>query len=119
MIARLIAILFLSREIAHRDHLKTHSYAQHMALNTFYDEIVELADDLTEMYQGRHGIIEKIPMLNAEPTDNPANDLQKQLDTIEKIRYTAVDKADTAIQNKIDEIVGLFLSTLYKLRNLK
>ena len=119
MIARLIAILFLSREIAHRDHLKTTSYAQHKALNEFYDEIVDLADDLTEMYQGRHGIVDKIPMITAEPTDNPANDLQKQLDAVEKIRYTAVDKADTAIQNKIDEIVGLFLSTLYKLRNLK
>ena len=119
MIARLIAILFLSREIAHRDHLKTRSFSEHMALNTFYDEIVDLADDLTEMYQGRHGVVEKIPMLNVEPTDNPANDLQKQLDAIEKIRCTAVDKADTAIQNKIDEIVGLFLSTLYKLRNLK
>ena len=119
MIARLIAILFLSREIAHRDHLKTNSYSQHKALNEFYDEIVDLADDLTEMYQGRHGIIESIPMLKAEPTDDPANDLQAQLDAVEKIRYTAVEKTDTAIQNKIDEIVGLFLSTLYKLRNLK
>lgn len=119
MIARLIAILFLSREIAHRDHLKTHSFSEHMALNTFYNEIIELADDLTEMYQGRHGIIESIPMLKSTPTDNPANDLQEQLDAVEKIRYTAVEKTDTAIQNKIDEIVGLFLSTLYKLRNLK
>jgi CO dehydrogenase/acetyl-CoA synthase gamma subunit (corrinoid Fe-S protein) len=119
MIARLIAILFLSREIAHRDHLKTTSFSQHMALGSFYDEIVDLADSLTEMYQGRHGIIDKIPMLVAEPSTDPANDLQKQLDAIEKIRYTAVEKTDTAIQNKIDEIVGLYLSTLYKLRNLK
>ena len=119
MIARLIAILFLSREIAHRDHLKTRSFSEHMALNIFYDEIIELADDLTEMYQGRHGIIESIPMLKSVPTNDPANDLQEQLDVIENVRYTAVDKTDTAIQNKIDEIVGLFLSTLYKLRNLK
>lgn len=119
MIARLIAILFLSREIAHRDHLKTHSYAEHKALNEFYDEIVELADDLAELYQGRHGIIESIPILTAETTNKPADDLAKQLELVEKIRYTAVEKTDTAIQNKIDEIVGLYLSTLYKLRNLK
>lgn len=119
MIARLIAVLFLSREIAHRDHLKTRSFSEHMALNTFYNEIVELADDLTELYQGRHGIIESIPILSEKTTDNSADDLEKQLEVVEKIRYTAVEKTDTAIQNKIDEIVGLYLSTLYKLRNLK
>lgn len=119
MIARLIAILFLSREIAHRDHLKTTSYAQHKALGHFYEDLIDLIDALVEMYQGRNGIIEKIPMLTADPSTNPANDLQKQLDAVEKIRYTAVERTDTAIQNKIDEIVGLYLSTLYKLRNLK
>jgi hypothetical protein len=35
------------------------------------------------------------------------------------MRYTAVDKEDTAIQNLIDEAVGQYLSTLYKLRRLK
>lgn len=41
MIARLIAILFLSREVAHRAHLNTKSYAQHMALGSFYDDIID------------------------------------------------------------------------------
>jgi hypothetical protein len=38
---------------------------------------------------------------------------------IEDTRYKAVDKADTPIQNQIDTVVGLYLTTLYKLRNLK
>lgn len=38
---------------------------------------------------------------------------------IEKLRYSAVEKTDTTIQNLIDEAVALYLSTLYKLRNLK
>jgi 23S rRNA maturation-related 3'-5' exoribonuclease YhaM len=119
MIGRLIAILFLSRELAHRDHLKTTSYAQHIALNEFYDSIVDLADKLTEAYQGRHGIIE-IPLLKDEtPKSVPADMLQNHMDMIEKIRYTAIDKADTPIQNIVDEVVGQYLSTLYKLRNLK
>ena len=120
MIAQFIAILFLSRDIAHREHLRTKSYAQHMALDGFYNAIVDLADSFSEMYQGRHGIIQVIPQLNDDEQDKePAQLLKKYLALIEKTRYTAVEKTDSALQNKIDEIVGQFLSTLYKLENLK
>ncbi len=120
MIAQFIAILFLSRDIAHREHLRTKSFAQHEALGSFYSAIVELTDSLTEMYQGRNGIIDSIPQLNDEDSDKtPVQLLKKYLALIEKTRYTAVEKTDSALQNKIDEIVGQFLSTIYKLENLK
>lgn len=120
MFAKFVAILFLSRDIAHREHLRTKSYAQHVALGDFYDAIIELTDSLTEMYQGRNGVIDSIPQLNDDDTEKtPAQLLKKYLDLLEKTRYTAVEKADSALQNKIDEIVGQFLSTLYKLENLK
>jgi hypothetical protein len=45
--------------------------------------------------------------------------LQSILDCVEGMRYTAVPQDDTAIQNLIDESVALFLSTLYKLKQLK
>ena len=45
--------------------------------------------------------------------------LEQQLAAIEKLRYTAVERTETAIQNLIDEAVALYLSALYKLRNLK
>lgn len=120
MIANFIAILFLARDQAHKDHLRTKNGEEHRALNAFYDQVIELTDDLAEMYQGRHGIIESIPTLTDEEAGgNPADSLARYLELIEKSRYEAVEKSDTAIQNKIDEIVGLFLSTNYKLRNLK
>jgi len=124
MIGRLIAVLFLSRDLAHRAHLKVSgpgSYAAHTALCTFYDEVVDLADSLAEAYQGRHGIIDDIPLLKDEGTKgaDPVAMLEKHLSWIEKTRYTAVEKTDTALQNIIDEIVSLYLSTLYKLKNLK
>lgn len=119
MIGRLIAMLFLGRELAHREHLRTKSFSQHMALNTFYDEIVERADAIAEAYQGRYGIIDKIPLLDNDMSGSIDMVLEKQLAAIEKLRYAAVDKNDTAIQNLIDEAVALYLSTLYKLRNLK
>jgi hypothetical protein len=118
MIQRLIALLFLSREIAHREHLRTRSYAQHMALGDFYEAVIEKADAIAEAYQGRRGLIEDIPYLQA-PGADIIGALEQQLSAIEKIRYTAVPKEDTAIQNLIDEAVGLHLTTLYKLRILK
>ena len=119
MVGRLIALLFLGRDLAHREHLRTKSFSQHSALGTFYDSVVDIADSIAEAYQGRNGIIESIPMLNNEAAGPIDMVLEKQLDAIEKLRYTAVDRDDTAIQNLIDEAVALYLSTLYKLRNLK
>lgn len=114
-----MAIMFLSRDIAHKEHLKTESLAEHMALGDFYTGIICLADKFAETYQGRNGIIENYSVLNAEGGKNPAAKLQKMLRMIEDNRYLEVDKNDTAIQNIIDEIVGLYLTTLYKLNNLK
>jgi hypothetical protein len=37
---------------------------------------------------------------------------------VEEARYEVCQKTDTPIQNIIDEIVGLYLSTLYKLKFL-
>jgi DNA-binding ferritin-like protein len=122
MIDELVATMFLSREMAHRAHLRTSgpgSFAQHMALGEFYPEIVDNADAIVEAYQGRHGLID-IPYLDA-PKDykDIIKILEEHLHNIESLRYAAVDKKDTAIQNLIDEAVGTYLSTLYKLKNLK
>ena len=43
-----IALLFLARDLAHRAHLRTRSYAEHMALGAFYEGIIPLADEFAE-----------------------------------------------------------------------
>lgn len=111
-------MLFLARDVAHSVHLNTRSYAKHMALNTFYDEIVDLADGFAEAYQGRHGLMGPITLHSAKKSSNIVEFLQDQLAEIEKVRYDVVDKSDTPLQNLIDGIVELYLSTLYKLRFL-
>ncbi len=116
--ADFVGMMFLARDVAHSVHLNTRSYAKHVALNTFYDEIVDLADKFAEAYQGRHGLIGPISLMNARKTTNILDFLQDQLDELEKARYEVCDKTDTPIQNIIDEIVGLYLSTLYKLKFL-
>jgi hypothetical protein len=116
--AEFVGTLFLARDIAHSVHLSTRSFAKHSALNTFYDEIVDLADKFAEAYQGRHELIGPITMKSAKGNGNIVGFLQESLAEIEDMRYKVCDKSDTALQNIIDEIVGLYLSTLYKLRFL-
>lgn len=113
-----VGTLFLARDVAHSVHLNTRSFSKHMALNTFYDEVIELADKFAEAYQGRHGMIGPIALMSAKKPGNILEFLQESLDDIEKARYEVCEKTDTALQNIIDEIVGLFLSTIYKLKFL-
>ena len=70
------------------------------------------------MYQGRHGLIGPITLHSAKKTGNVVEFLEDSLKEIEDMRYKVCDRDDTAIQNTIDEIIGLYLSTLYKLKFL-
>ena len=113
-----VGMLFLARDVAHSVHLNTRSFSKHMALNTFYDEIIELADGFAEAYQGRKGLIGPISLMSTKKTTNIIEFLQDQLKEIEDCRYEVADKTDTPLQNLIDGIIELYLSTLYKLRFL-
>lgn len=124
-IEKLLAVIFLSRDVAHKVHWRTKgkgSFAQHMALGTFYDTIIDSADKLAEVYMGRYGSLGNIPTM--EPSDNPTKDnidtlLENHMDMIEEGRYEACEKDDTPLQNIIDETVAVYLTALYKLRNLE
>ena len=56
--------------------------------------------------------------MSAKKTGNVIEFLQDQLDEIEKGRYDVCEKDDTPLQNLIDGIIELYLTTLYKLRFL-
>lgn len=116
--ADFVGTLFLARDVAHSVHLNTRSFAKHSALNEFYDSIVDLADKFAEAYQGRHGLIGPISLMSAKKTGNITEFLEDSLSDVEKMRYEVCEKTDTALQNIIDEIVGLYLQVLYKLKFL-
>lgn len=115
---KLIGKLFLARDVAHSVHLSTRSYSKHMALGGFYDGVIDLADKFAEAYQGRNGLIGTIELQSADGAKNIVSFLESQLKDIEDMRYRVAGKDDTALQNILDEIVGLYLSTLYKLKFL-
>tara|TARA_R110000822_G_scaffold155116_1_gene294913 strand:- start:1051 stop:1413 length:363 start_codon:yes stop_codon:yes gene_type:complete len=116
--AEFIGLLFLARDVTHSVHLNTRSYAKHVALNIFYDRIVGAADDFAEAYQGRHGLIGPITLHSAKKTTNVIEFLEDSLKEIENCRYEVCDKSDSALQQLIDNIVEIYLRTLYKLRFL-
>jgi len=57
-------------------------------------------------------------MHSATKTANIIDFLQNQLDEIEKCRYDVVDRTDMSLQQLIDNIIEIYLRTLYKLRFL-
>ena len=108
-----------SRNQAHVFHLQTQSFAEHKALNDYYDGVVPLFDAIIESYQGKYGIIRTFKSFKIEQYKNEKKTIsyfERLLDVIEENR-DSVD--DSYIQNQIDTVQELINSTLYKLRFLK
>ena len=116
--ADFVGMLFLARDVTHSAHLNTRSYAKHKALNKFYEGIIDLTDTFAEAYQGKYGLIGPITLMSAKKTSNVVEFLEGQVDDLMDMRYKVVEKDCTPIQNIIDEIFGLYYSTLYKLKFL-
>lgn len=114
-LAGLIVQLFHARTNAHIQHLRTKSYATHVALNEFYDNIVGLTDAVAEAYQGRHGIME-FPELPYKMESDPIMMIRSLRRYIDENRAGMCPYSE--IQNLIDEVVAQMDSTLYKLENL-
>ena len=108
-----------SRNQAHVFHLQTQSFAEHKALNDYYDGVVALFDGIVESYQGKYGIIKNFKTFKIEQYRNGKKTIsyfERLLDIIEENIYS-VD--DSYLQNQIDTVQELINSTIYKLRFLK
>jgi len=108
-----------SRNQAHVFHLQTQSFAEHKALNDYYDGVVVLFDGIVESYQGKYGIIKNFKTFKIEQYRNGKKTIsyfERLLDIIEENR-DSVD--DSYLQNQIDTVQELINSTIYKLRFLK
>lgn len=107
--AKFIGMLFQSRDMMHLMHLKTESFAEHKALNAYYDGILEFTDNFTESYFGYYGRLDiTIPQSTAEDAITHLKLLAKTIDEEYK-NYTH------CLQNILDEMSGLIYKTLYLL----
>jgi hypothetical protein len=104
------------RTAAHMMHLSAPSYARHIALNEFYDGLLDLADEYAEVYMGLEAQVKSWPApMPVERTD-PVILLE---DFLELVEEEAEDSDSQALLNALAGMEELTARTLYKLRNLK
>ena len=90
--------------------INTTSYGKHKALNTYYNELLELFDDLAETSFGsigRQDII--VPEARLEDIDSHLQSLKIYIEGTRNIFI------GSHLQNIIDEIVSLINHTIYLL----
>ena len=113
---QMVSEILTSRNQAHIFHLQTKSFAEHKALNDYYDEIVDLVDAYVEAYQGAYEQIKSFPSAFHQPKD-----IVKYLQSLQKFVKEARNDLpeDEQLCNLVDAIADLIDSTTYKLRFLK
>lgn len=117
MIEELVARVFNTRNQAHLAHWKTKSYAEHKALGSFYDDLIDTIDKLVEATQGSKGIIGHVDLSCKDESIEIIKMLTDDANWISKNRSKIASNVP-ALENIVDELVGLYLTTIYKLKNL-
>lgn len=112
------AMVLLGRDLAHRAHWKTQSYSEHMALQGFYEGILDVLDVFVERFQGQYNERLTVPLADNEFEGEIADVLEQQMAWIQDNRERVCPGGETSLLNTIDEIIGLYQTTLYKLRFL-
>ena len=100
-----------------RKHLRTAKYSKHMALNDFYEDMPEKVDALIEAWMGVNG--RKIKIYDNILQSKNMNTLTylKELRKVVKQGY-ALMNGEAELEAKLDDIVELIDSTLYKVKEL-
>lgn len=121
VVAEFVGTLLHSATITHFMHLQAQgegSFAKHMALGTYYDEIVDLVDGLAEAIQGCYEeIIAPYPNMFANVSGDALEYMRMLKEYVAQTRQNMPELSN--IQNEIDSIATLIDSTIYKLRFLK
>jgi len=120
-VVKFFSKLFESREMAHVYHLQVRgeegSYAKHEALGDYYEDIVEIIDDVIEVYQGQYGIVDGYDIIDTSST-NSKDPVQYFEEIGEFIKHgkKCISEEDTHIHSLIDDISCLVYKTLFKLK---
>lgn len=116
MIQELASRVLQARDVSHRSHWSSNSYAKHVALNEFYDNVLDAIDELIECHQGQYGLIDHFEV-QTKPIDDIIVYLRDESDWIEEHRADFAQGSD-AIGALVDDLVNVYLKTIYKLDNL-
>jgi hypothetical protein len=130
----LVARCFAARTSIHYAHLAAKTYAAHIALNEFYEGIVDPTDEFAECYMGIFGQFDAadfptIRLATGVPIQQ-LTDLRKWITENREECCEAYDDKDgeqaesndidcTELGNLIDNILAVIDRSLYKLKYLK
>jgi DNA-binding ferritin-like protein len=106
---KFIGALLQSRDAMHLRHWQTTSFAEHKALDEYYNGILDLTDSFVEKFFGRNGRV-KISL--------PATEMEMPVDHLKKMQKMLEDEMDNYapdLQNIIQDMLGLVNETLYLL----
>lgn len=109
---QLIDLVFADADDAHRQHLATESFAEHMALGEFYDGVRGAVDAFVETGTGLD-----LPPL-ASPETPVINKLEESYIALKDMR-DAMCQGDTTLENLFDGITGCYATALFKLKRLR
>ena len=102
------------RTATHILHLTSASYAQHMALGDFYEDLVDLVDRYAEIHMAEAGVVSYPSAV--PPRGTPAAVLTDYLRLVrEEMADEAMNKTKETILTEIEELT---LRTLYKIKTL-
>lgn len=116
--AELVARCLDARTVAHFAHLRTRSYAEHMALGEFYEAISGAADAFAECHMGLEGPFTTFPAIKPDITTAILPYLTDLHDWLTKNRETCAD-GSSELANLIDEILAVIDRAFYKLKFLR
>jgi DNA-binding ferritin-like protein len=122
-VAEFLDCILTSAVIVHKMHLRITgdgSYAAHVALNDLYEDLPEHADEITEKFQGYHGVL----ITNYPSMDQVSYLKMKPLEFVTWLlnyveEYRTCFGTVSSIQNLVDELVASISEAKYKLTFLK
>lgn len=121
-IVKFFSKLFESREMAHIYHLQVKgeegSFAKHKALGEYYEEVIDLIDELIEVYMGQYDVVEGYDTIDTTPTKSvdPIEYFNGIASYIKSEKSKCISNDDTHMLNLVDEIQALIYRLLYKLK---
>lgn len=102
----LVDLVFADADAAHRQHLATESYAEHMALGSFYEDVREGMDSLAEALIG----------MGQRPEPSPGSMLDQLRNSFVQLQnLRAICDGVPAAENLFDNITATYLTAIYKL----
>jgi DNA-binding ferritin-like protein len=114
----LLSILMQARNIAHRLHWRTKSFAQHMALGDLYEQLQEFTDEFAEIFMGITGetVDPNVELKSTFDKDNAVAFIGHLQLTLSDYKQNMPQ--DGALINKYEELQAVVAKAKYKLEKL-